>query len=1361
MCTSFRELLTSDYPQKIMNNKSHFLKSIAIASFGLMVVTTPMTFPVTLAQTSPAATDAIPVDLDKLLKEGETQKSQKKSEAALAIYLQVWNQARQRNIRQAEMRAIIAIRNVFSDLKQPEQAVEFFKPILAVYRESNNREMEAFVLSNIGHVFRLAAQLQTLAQYYPQALAYYEQAMTIYKDLKQWDKVADMIGLSAEVYKYTGQNAKVIESYNQMIAIYRETNNRIEEAVILNRMSLAYKRMGEPLKALEHFNQMLNIVREVKTNEDAIKIIKRVSLSLSDQDELNFYNQVLNIYRENKNREMEAFVLGSIGSEYSKKKGQEAREALEYYTQALTIYRDLKILKEEASILKKIEYIYSSKLEQYEKALEYENQLLSVYRRLKNQKEEASTLKSIGSTYYYKLKQPGKGIRYYLEALSIYRKLKDRKEESRALALIGSLYERMGQMEQAIRYYTEQLEIDEADKDRFAGKYRQRLCALYAGNNKPKEALDCYAKLLAYYRKDMPDRAQEAEALSSIGNFYSLDGNTQEALEYLNQSLTIYREIKNKVKEAETLDSIANVHRNRGEFQKALDRLTQSLTILRVQKTELLNQLEPAQRNKDRKLLQILFQEASLLNSMGDTYSQIGDQQQALEYLNQAAQITAEAKQPFTRLQLLLNSSVLAHHLLEPSILVNMGQAYFKSGQHQKALEHYSQALTIFNNLKAQVPELKSTKLYDTFEATAIGYSGEVYAKLGQHQKALEYYNRALPMFRNARLPLGEGVALSYIGQAHQRLGQQQEALKYYNQALPILRQVQNRRWEADLLYSFARLSREQGDLSKALEQIGVAIQLVESIRGEIQSNELRTTYLASVQDYYKLQIDLLMEQHRQDPSKGYNQQALQASERARARGLNDLLNEARIDIREGVDPTLLTQERDLLTRFRDLATLRAKLLEKQDTAEQLKQLDRDYATLQQQYQQNQVQIRTASPRYAALTQPQPLAAGEIQALLDDDTLLLNYSLGTDRSYLWLVGKNGLTSYELPKAKEIGDLVRRYYSLLTDKDALTYKKAELEQVGQQLSKMLLGPVGSQLGQKRLVVVADGALFYLPFAALPVLNGQQPLLTQHEIVHLPSATTLALLRRDTNRAAAPKTLALLADPVFGKDDPRLQGKPTTIVAAQPLNRTRFVGNGNLQIARLPFTETEAQNIGRLVPPNQQQSWLGFAANLTNATTPQLNDYRIVHFATHGVLDSQNPQRSGLILSRLTPNGTYQNGDLTLQEIFNLKLQAELVVLSACQTGMGQSIDNVQDIQGEGLVGLTRGFMYAGTPRVMVSLWNVNDESTAALMSQFYQNKLAKGMTPAAALRQAQLEMLRNPKYQAPYYWAPFILQGEWR
>jgi CHAT domain-containing protein/tetratricopeptide (TPR) repeat protein len=826
-------------------------------------------------------------------------------------------------------------------------------------------------------------------------------------------------------------------------------------------------------------------------------------------------------------------------------------------------------------------------------------------------------------------------------------------------------------------------------------------------------ALATFQQALSLARR-YSNRFIEEITLDAIGAVYNSIGKSEKALEYHNLALTIQRESGKRPREATTLTNIGMVYYTIGKPEKALEYYNLALMI--------------------HGELENYFGEAIILTNIGAVYQRIGQPEKALEYYSLALPMFKE----------------IGKGSREGTILNNIGTVYYDIRQPEKALEYYNLALTIHRKFGKR-----------SGEAATLNNIGRVYRDIGQPEKALEYYSLALPIRREVKDRSGEAATLNDIGAVYHDIGQPEKALEYYSLALPIHREFKNRSGEANILWNLAALFQRQGKLDAALQNIDLAINILETTRSEIKSNELRTTYLASVQAYYKLRVDLLMQLHQKDPTKRYDFHALQASEQARARGLNDLLNEAHIDIRQGVDPALLAKEQELTAQLRALETRRTELAGERAPNNQLSQVEREYNALQQQYQQNQTQIRSNSPRYAALRQPASLSAKKIQSLLDDDTLLLNYSLGKDHSYLWLVGRNGVTSHELPNAKEISTLVRRYYSLLTDAKALEFKKAELEQVGQQLSKMLLGPVANQLGQKRLVVVADGALFYLPFAALPVLNGQQPLLTQHEIVHLPSATTLALLRRDNNRAAAPKTLALLADPVFGKDDPRLRGKPTNVIAPQPLNRNRFVGNGNLQLSRLPFTQTEAQNIGRLVPPNQQQTWLGFAANLTNVTAPQLNDYRIVHFATHGVLDSQNPQRSGLILSRLTPNGTYQNGDLTLQEIFNLKLQAELVVLSACQTGMGQSIDNVQDIQGEGLVGLTRGFMYAGTPRVMVSLWNVNDESTAALMSQFYQNKLAKGMTPAAALRQAQLEMLRNPKYQAPFYWAPFILQGEWR
>jgi CHAT domain-containing protein len=323
--------------------------------------------------------------------------------------------------------------------------------------------------------------------------------------------------------------------------------------------------------------------------------------------------------------------------------------------------------------------------------------------------------------------------------------------------------------------------------------------------------------------------------------------------------------------------------------------------------------------------------------------------------------------------------------------------------------------------------------------------------------------------------------------------------------------------------------------------------------------------------------------------------------------------------------------------------------------------------------------------------------------------------------------------------------------------------------------MLLEPVAQQLGNKRLLIVSDGALQYIPFSALPVPGAKEtevvPLLVKHEIVNLPSASTLAVLRNEINgRKPAPKTVAVLADPIFSSNDERVKkpaagqslaspqptnGRSATLNDLDTLALTRTARESGVTFKRLPFTRTEGDRILSLVPTAQKMQAFDFAASRTTATNPQLSQYQIVHFATHGILNSKNPELSGVVLSLVDEKGTPENGFLRLQDIFNLNLPAELIVLSACETGLGQ------DVKGEGLVGLTRGFMYAGSPRVMVSLWSVDDEGTSELMSRFYKKMLQVGQKPSAALRAAQLEMWQEKKWQAPYYWAAFTLQGEWR
>jgi len=279
------------------------------------------------------------------------------------------------------------------------------------------------------------------------------------------------------------------------------------------------------------------------------------------------------------------------------------------------------------------------------------------------------------------------------------------------------------------------------------------------------------------------------------------------------------------------------------------------------------------------------------------------------------------------------------------------------------------------------------------------------------------------------------------------------------------------------------------------------------------------------------------------------------------------------------------------------------------------------------------------------------------------------------------------------------------------------------------------------------------------------------------VNLPSASTLAVLRRETaGRRPAPKTIALLADPIFEKSDERLKGAaPQTQRANQsssdhsgqsggpqrPQNLLRAIeafgeSNDEFTFPRLSSTSWEAEQIAKLAPANQVFKAISFDANRQLATSGKLSDYRIIHFASHSFINAAHPDLSGIVLSLVDRQGQEQDGYLRLHEIYNLKLPADLVVLGGCRTGLGK------EIKGEGLMSMTRGFMYAGAPRVIVSAWEVQDRPSAMLMIKFYRGLLGpKKMSAAAALRAAQIEMLRDKQFAAPYFWAGFTLQGEWR
>lgn len=885
-----------------------------------------------------------------------------------------------------------------------------------------------------------------------------------------------------------------------------------------------------------------------------------------------------------------------------------------------------------------------------------------------------------------------------------------------------------------------------------------------------RKAIDKYAEALRLMR-EAGDRRGEAMTLTNMGTVYHLLAEPRKALPHLDQALTVWRAIGDRHLEAITLTINGRVYYALGEPQKALESYSLALPVMRAAGDQsgeagTFTQIGTVYRllGEPQKALDHFAQalplwravgdrrnEATVLNNMGTVYKLLGEPQKAFHYFEQVLPIVRATND----------------RGLEAATLTNMGIVYNFVGDREKAFRHLDQALT----LTRAIGDRKT-------EAAVLTHTGTVYSSSGDHPKAVEYLERALQLRVAVSDRLGEANTLNHLGRAYDLASEPQKALDHYGKALPIWRAVGDRNGEVAALYGMARAESVLGDLLRAISHTESALAIINTLRTKVASRDLRASYFASVQDLYKLHIDLLMRLHRRQPEMGFDVAALKANEQARARSLIDLLAESSADIRQGVDPRLLARERSLQQMINAEAERQMRLFSGKHTEEAAVAVRRKIEELLTQLLAVEAELKAQSPRYAALTQPAPLGLTEIQTTVTDDTtLLLEYSLGEERSYLWAVTATSISSYELPPRAAIEAAARRCYELLTARNRyvkfetadekrkrVQQADAEYPNAATALSDMLLGPVAAQLGRKRLLVVPDGALEYLPFAALKVPRQGQfvPLMVQHEVTSIPSASTLAVLRRELHgRAPAEKVVAVFADPVFEKADERVTGDVSRgagghhgmIADSNGSDMTRS-SDGVPALPRLPYTRQEAEAILALAPTTGRKAALGFEANRAAAMSEDLNKFRIIHFATHSFLDSMHPELSGIALSMIDREGKPQNGFLRAHEVFNLRLGADLVVLSGCRTGLGK------EVKGEGLYGMTRGFMYAGSKRVLVSLWDVQDQATARLMSDFYRGLLGpKRPHAAAALRAAQIAIWREGRWRAPYYWAGFVLQGE--
>jgi CHAT domain-containing protein/Tfp pilus assembly protein PilF len=909
----------------------------------------------------------------------------------------------------------------------------------------------------------------------------------------------------------------------------------------------------------------------------------------------------------------------------------------------------------------------------------------------------------------------------------------------------------------------------------------------------PSDALTSYERAIQL-RLELGDRQGEAQLYNNLGLTYSYIGYQPKALEYYAKALPIWQELGLVDQEMNTLVNAAKANAEMGDadtaltqFQKVLSYCDQELNKENSPLTDSANRFKPfalnglglvydtwanvdSARSNYKQAVQLFHasgnggDEASVLDNLGMLHASLGDASQALEYFQEALVIRKRLNQP-KGLGVTLS---------------NIGYAYTLLGKNSDALQHLALALPYCERARDM-----------RFMAYTLVRMGMVQIASNHPNEALESYRKAFaiqqdPEFVDRR---GQAITLDKMAEALALSGEPAQALEKYQAALARWGgAVHDGQGQAISLYGIAKIELERHHLTEARDRIEEAIRIVENLRHRVTSRQLQMIYFAGKQDLYALGIDVRTQLFKLTKSPADKEAALSLSEQARARNLLDSLSESLTEVPNGLSPEYVEKKIRLQQQISTLtqALFRFRSI---DAKDQIAIVEQTLATRIK--EQDDLQPSSESSASSRQTKLTPLLTPrEIQQLLDDNTMVLEYSLGEKRSHLWSVTRAGIEHYFLAGGDEIEDVAKQLGQSLTSYE-LKKRPGEsdenyLERLRQppdqysasalKLSRMLLGKVASLLGDKRLVIIADGALQYIPFEILPPpfsprqsssLGAKLPpaLLSKNEIVYQPSASTLAAIR-NIRRPTPSKTVAVFADPVFQTGNPREQPGPSLPgVQSSPLtsreklkSSLRDGGDDDFSLPRLIYSRKEADAIIAVAPPGSSMEAVGFQANRASVTSPALKQFGIVHFATHGIVNDKHPELSGIVLSLVNERGQQEEGFLTLHDIYGLDLPIHLVVLSACRTGIGRPV------RGEGIIALTRGFMYAGAQSVVVSLWRVDDEATAELMKRFYGYMLGpKQLAPTAALRQAKLEMRTHEqkRWRAPFYWAGFVLQGDWK
>ncbi|HEX8502333.1 MAG TPA: CHAT domain-containing tetratricopeptide repeat protein [Pyrinomonadaceae bacterium] len=955
---------------------------------------------------------------------------------------------------------------------------------------------------------------------------------------------------------------------------------------------------------------------------------------------------------------------------------------------------------------------------------------LEAARRLRQAGEWAGAARALNRAgrLRFRLSLPEEAASAHREALALAARARDARAEADSLNGLGAAYTRLGRCAEAEPHLARAAELGE--REGYA-EARARALLLRSGCQNYYDhalALRTAEEALALWEA-AGGRRGAAEAHSSAAYYQLAQNNLAEAERHQEAALAIWRELGSAAGQADALISLGFTEYRKGAWQSVFSYLTRAQGLL-------------DERAEPYKMGQINA-------GLAEAYIESGSPELGLDKYRLALDYYRAAQSP---------RSVAV-------MFWGIGKAHLLLGEYPQALESLRRGLAD----AGAIGEV-------TVVAMCHEYIGRTQAAAGDPEAALSHLGAARRIFERASNPMEVARVSALAGRVHERRGRIESARAHYRAALDSFRALSDRLNESATLYALGSLELRLDNLGAAEDYLRRSIEVTEGVRRVSTGGDLTAAFSATVHDRYQAYVECLMRRHAADPSRGLDALAFESSESARARSLAERLRET--GTIPGLDPPLAEREAALRQSLRAKEDAKVTLLGGRYQKKELEALDAELARLEAEYKALDEVIRARHTAYSRAWSPGgwTLRRVQQQVVADDETLLLEYSLGAERSYVWAVTRDAVQSYELPPRAQIEGAAGRVYRLLAAKPDEGGEgeraAAELDEVARELSRMVLAPAAEALrGRRRVVVVADGALDYVPFQLLssPAAEGDGPLVSAYEVVYAPSASVLGQLREEAERRRAPsKTLAAFGDPVFPSNYLARRGAGGGVEVAglrrmegeDFLSRLRDVevDGDTLDPAtarQLFFAGVELENLREAAAGGDPLIASGFEATSDRLRGTDLSEFAILHIATHGLLDPKRPEKSGLLLSTVDAEGRARAGFVGLRDIYSLRTPVGLVVLSACRTALGK------EVRGEGMIGLTRGFMYAGASGVVSSLWKVNDEATSELMRRFYENMLRRGMTPAAALGAAQNSIRQEPRWRSPYYWAAFTLQGEYR